>query len=276
MRIQTSIRSAIARLRSRRVSTELPRDSSANVERTGEEITGPLGSPEPAMYWGGCAWITTGLAAVVAVVVLTLSGVCAFGSRVPRAVWTATPTDAPTPTQETPLEEASKTPAASDPTATSEPTATPPPTVVTPDCTLGAVFQADVTVPDNTRLEVGQPFTKTWRLRNTGTCTWGPGYRLAFIDGDQMDGSDTGDVPETRAGQSADISVALVAPMEVGRHRGNWQMRVGEGEYFGQKVFVQIITFASPALSPAPDLQGAAYLDEMVGALVKRALLDGW
>ena len=40
-------------------------------------------------------------------------------------------------------------------------------------CTYRATFLGDVTIPDNTLISPGQPFRKTWRLRNDGTCAWG-------------------------------------------------------------------------------------------------------
>lgn len=129
-------------------------------------------------------------------------------------------------------------------TATPEPLAEP--TVDVSGCTLGAVFQADVTVPDNTRIEAGQPFTKTWLIRNTGTCEWGAGYRFTFVDGAQMGGPDWVDVPETPAGESAEISVGLVAPLEAGQYRGNWRMCVNESQCFGDSVYLQIISFEPP------------------------------
>ena len=110
-------------------------------------------------------------------------------------------------------------------------------------CTLDAVFQADGTVPDKTRIEATEPFTKTWRVRNTGTCDWGPGFSLTFTDGDQMSGPREVHVPETPADESADISVPLVAPRREGRYRGTWQVCVNQTECFGDKVFVQIISF---------------------------------
>jgi len=129
------------------------------------------------------------------------------------------------------------------PEATLTPEAAVEPTVDVSGCTLGAVFQADVTVPDNTRIEAGQGFTKTWRIRNTGTCDWGAGYRLTFIDGDQMGGPDSVDVPETVGGESVEVSVGLVAPVEAGQYWGNWQMCVNRSEYFGDSVYLQIISF---------------------------------
>ena len=47
-----------------------------------------------------------------------------------------------------------------------------------------AQFVADVTVPDGTRYDPGATFTKTWRLKNIGTCTWTTSYTLVFDSGD--------------------------------------------------------------------------------------------
>ena len=49
-----------------------------------------------------------------------------------------------------------------------------------------AAFVIDITYKDNTVLQPGQSIDKVWRVRNTGTCSWGTNYRLAFDGGDQM------------------------------------------------------------------------------------------
>jgi hypothetical protein len=108
-------------------------------------------------------------------------------------------------------------------------------------CTSDAVFEADVTVPDGTRIEAGQSFVKTWRIRNTGTCDWDASYRLVFVDGEQMGGPDSLAVPETPSGGSTSISVELVAPPKGGTYRGYWQMCVG-GECFGDRLYVDIVS----------------------------------
>ena len=121
------------------------------------------------------------------------------------------------------------------------------PTVDTTGCTHGCMFRADVTVPDDTCIEAGQQFVKTWVLRNAGSCEWGLGYRLTFVDGDHMGGPDSVEVPPTEAGQDADISVQLVAPGEAGQYRGYWQMCVDGAECFGDRIYVQIISSQSCA-----------------------------
>ena len=81
------------------------------------------------------------------------------------------------------------TPASVPPTAII-PSATSLPPTATAICD-GAQFVADVTVPDDTVFSPNQTFTKTWRLKNTGTCSWTPSYAVAFSDGNSMNGPAT-------------------------------------------------------------------------------------
>jgi hypothetical protein len=62
------------------------------------------------------------------------------------------------------------------PTATTAPTNNPFETTPTEVLCDDAVWVADVTVPDGTQMTPGQDFVKTWKIRNTGSCTWGTGY----------------------------------------------------------------------------------------------------
>jgi hypothetical protein len=115
-------------------------------------------------------------------------------------------------------------------------------TVAPSDCTLDAIYVADITIPDNTHIEAGQPFVKTWRIRNAGTCAWGPGYRLTFVEGDHMGGADWVEVPAAGPGEAADISVELVAPALPGQYRGYWRMCVSAEQCFGDRVYLQIVS----------------------------------
>src|SRR5690349_21676550 len=49
-------------------------------------------------------------------------------------------------------------------------------------------FVADVNIPDGTSMSPGQDFLKTWRVKNTGSCPWGAGYKLVHAYGDDMSG----------------------------------------------------------------------------------------
>jgi len=97
-----------------------------------------------------------------------------------------------------------------------------------------AKYVADVTVPDGTSFSAGATFTKTWRLRNNGSCTWTTGYSLVFSSGEKMGGPDSVPLPSTVApGQTVDISVNLTAPATPGSYRGFWQLKNASGAVFG-------------------------------------------
>lgn len=96
-------------------------------------------------------------------------------------------------------------------------------------------FLEDVTYPDGADVPPGATFTKTWRLKNTGTHTWTPGYSLVFEHGDAMGAPAslqfTADVVEP--GEIIDVSVDLIAPENLGTYQGYWMLRNLEGELFG-------------------------------------------
>ena len=94
-----------------------------------------------------------------------------------------------------------------------------------PDCTNSASFVADVTIPDNSTVAGGSTFTKTWRISNTGTCVWGPGYTLTHYSDERMGAPDSVSLGITPGGQTADISVNLVASNSIGTHRGNFVIK---------------------------------------------------
>jgi len=84
-------------------------------------------------------------------------------------------------------------------------------------CKDSAILLQDVTIPDNSQMEAGQKFTKTWEFQNTGTCPW-TGYNLAFAAGDQMGAPLTAPIPDTTAGEKFQVSVELVAPNTDGQY----------------------------------------------------------
>lgn len=100
-------------------------------------------------------------------------------------------------------------------------------------CNKGA-FIEDVTVPDNMVLLPDVDFVKTWRIKNTGTCTWTPNYELVYVDGSLMGSSREVSLPDfVLPGETVDISVELTAPFDEGTYRGNWALRNEEGTQFG-------------------------------------------
>jgi hypothetical protein len=103
-----------------------------------------------------------------------------------------------------------------------------------------AAFVKDVTIPDNTVLDPGKKFTKTWTLLNNGTCTWGSGYSLAFQSGDQMGGATAPIGASVGPGSSLNISVQLTAPTSNGTYKGVWRMENASNQAFGDTPWVII------------------------------------
>ena len=112
---------------------------------------------------------------------------------------------------------------------TASPTSNPMTPSPTPSCMNAAVFVEDITVPDNTRIDAGEKFTKTWKLQNTGSCTW-TDYTIAFVSGDEMDAPETAPVPETEVSSTVEVSIDLVAPEEDGAYTANFELRNADGE----------------------------------------------
>lgn len=114
------------------------------------------------------------------------------------------------------------------PTATPTKSATPVPAA----CDR-AQFIADVTVKDGTAFAPGVGFSKTWRLKNIGTCTW-TNYSIIFDRGEKMGGPDSAVIPVSVApGQTVDITLPLTSPTTAGTYRGYWKLKNNNGIPFG-------------------------------------------
>jgi hypothetical protein len=98
-----------------------------------------------------------------------------------------------------------------------------------------AGFVADVTIPDNTRLDPGEEFEKTWRLRNTGTCTWTSSYAIVFDKGDSLGAPASSPLTEVDIppNETVEVSITLTAPDDSGTYQGHWKLRNAHGQVFG-------------------------------------------
>lgn len=122
------------------------------------------------------------------------------------------------------------------PTLTPTVTQTPGPVTVTvaPSACDKAQFVADVNVPDGTVFQPGATFTKTWRLKNVGTCAWTKSYQLVFFSGEQMGAAASAAFPQDVAiGQTVNISINMTAPSTAGSYRGYWMFKNANGQLFG-------------------------------------------
>ncbi len=116
------------------------------------------------------------------------------------------------------------------------PTTPPPPiTVTVPPSTCDKVqYVADMTIPDGTIMQPGAQFTKTWRLKNAGTCAWKKDtYQLVYVSGSTMGSTSAVFPQDVPVGQTYDFSINLVAPSEAGSYRGYWMFKNASGALFG-------------------------------------------
>lgn len=103
-------------------------------------------------------------------------------------------------------------------------------------------YVTDVSIPDNTQMAPGQTFTKTWKVKNTGSCAWDKGFKFAFTGGEAMNGATYTLPSPVAANAEIDVSIAMTAPSnKTGSLRGNWRMSTVGGQYFGDEVYVVIV-----------------------------------
>ncbi len=154
----------------------------------------------------------------------------------PMPTQTALPTNTPEPTStHTQVPESTSTANTPNtaPSSTPKAAATSIPQSASVSCNLAQLVQ-DVTVQDYTAFSPGTAFTKIWRLKNVGSCTWTQGYSLIFNSGDVMDAKRSIALPKSVApGQTVDISAKMKAPSKKGTYKGYWMLGSSTGSKFG-------------------------------------------
>ena len=141
------------------------------------------------------------------------------------------PTEEVKPTQELPTDEETET-ATEPPVPTN--TSTPAPTNTPQGKCDQAAFVSE-TIPDGSDFSPGQVFTKTWTLKNSGTCTWNADYDVVFFSGNALGAPAAKSLTAgtVAPGQSIQISLELQAPTASGTHRGDFKLRNAAGVLFG-------------------------------------------
>ncbi len=181
----------------------------------------PVSAPGavPAWRWGTIA----GVGAIFCLVLLAGAGYWLLKFRVPAANEPPAPSFAPTL-----------------PLTTALPPTSVPSTQQT-NCNV-AQFISDLDVPDGATMTPGQTFTKSWRIKNIGTCTWTTDYLVIFLSGDQMTGAGSQALPgNVMPGQEVDLSVSLIAPDAGGNYIGGYALQdANEGIFFSLTVNINV------------------------------------
>lgn len=156
-----------------------------------------------------------------------------------------------------------------------------------PSCANAAEFVQDVTIPDGEIVAPGATFSKTWRLKNSGTCAWDDSYALVFVDGDLTGAPKAFPLSEkVDPGASVDLSIPIIAPQEPGDHHADWLLRDGGGEKFGVgpehdwPIWVRVIVEGDQSqtdgrATPFSNSPAAGICGEAQGDLATMTLLPG-
>ncbi|MEJ2747762.1 MAG: NBR1-Ig-like domain-containing protein, partial [Anaerolineae bacterium] len=137
---------------------------------------------------------------------------------------------------------------------------------------------ADVTIPDDMKIEAGTDFTKTWRVRNSGTRAWGAGFTLEFAGGTPMNFQSTYPLPAAAPGQEVEISVPMRAPLAPGTHYSDFRMKDEKGNFFGEILYarIQVPMTAVSTLTPPLSQRDPLWVNARLGHAGSPKTIGEW
>lgn len=122
-----------------------------------------------------------------------------------------------------------------------EPAAAAPVAAAQPAPADDALFvREEDNTPDGTLVQPGQPFTKVWVLRNSGTTAWDGSYRLTLVGGTPLGATASVNAPVTPPGGEARFTVNFAAPATSGFQRSTWKLVNPAGQAFGEEVWTEV------------------------------------
>ena len=108
-----------------------------------------------------------------------------------------------------------------------------PPTPIPLPCNA-AKLVADVSIPDFTKLPPDTNFTKTWRIKNVGSCTWLTDFELVFVSGNLMEANSNISLQSNvLPGETIDIDIDFKSPNTIGPYKSYWMLRTSSAVNFG-------------------------------------------
>jgi hypothetical protein len=108
---------------------------------------------------------------------------------------------------------------------------------------------------DGSVFSVNQSFSMTWVVKNSGQTTWNTNYQLRFFSGDRLGQGLPVSYPlqvEVKPGETIQLSIPMVAPLQPGEFTSNWVLTNQELLNF-YPLFVTI-KVTSATLTPTPTL----------------------
>ena len=126
------------------------------------------------------------------------------------------------------------------------------------------------TMANHLAVPAGSTFTNTWRFRNSGSTTWGDGFRLVyapegaasepFMTATAFDLADVATPSSVPPGAEADVTLTMTAPTQFGRvYRSRWQMRDTDDVAFGH-LFAEITVVPAPTSGTGARTSGMVFV----------------
>jgi len=143
-------------------------------------------------------------------------------------------------------------------------------TAETAKCNPDSQFDSDVTIPDSTSINSGTAFTKTWRIKNNGDCTWADGTKLVRVSGTDFCSHSSYDVAPTAASTTTDLSIDCTAPNTAGTYKSTWQLKSPDGVRFGNQFSLKIVVPVKlvPFLPPPLILNLVPWIEQVKSDMV--------
>lgn len=87
------------------------------------------------------------------------------------------------------------------------------------------------TIPDGTVIKIGQGFTKTWIVKNTGVCAWSENFRWILVEGEDFRAPTNLEISteEILPGETIQISLEMGPPFIPGHYRSVYKIFTDEG-----------------------------------------------
>jgi hypothetical protein len=83
--------------------------------------------------------------------------------------------------------------------------------------------------------------SRPWAVQNTGTCNWDERFSLVNVEGPELGVEKKQSLFPARSGSQAILQVTFNAPAEPGTYRSVWQAAGPDGQFFGERFYVEFV-----------------------------------
>ena len=98
-------------------------------------------------------------------------------------------------------------------------------------CNIARII-LETSTADTSKVRPGSSITKSWKIKNSGICTWTAAYRAVFRGDSQLNAPDALPIADAPVPPQSelDLSVTLLAPEKAGIYQGGYQLLAADGQ----------------------------------------------